>query len=142
MRKPKLLLVDAAINLLLGLLLLWFSTDLILWLGIPGASHRFYPNILGAVLCGIGLALVWEYVRRPGDPVGLGLGGAVAINLCGGTVLAAWLLFGGLELPARGRILLWALALALVLISALEGMTHIRNRGDNPRNKTGPAALS
>jgi hypothetical protein len=76
--------------------------------------------IFGAVLFGIGITLAWEGSRGDGQLVGLGLGGAIAINLCGGLVLTAWLLFGELVLPIRGRAILWGLAVILVLISLVE----------------------
>jgi hypothetical protein len=114
------LIIDAAINLILGLLLLLFPPQVIDFLGIPPSEHSFYPNILGAVLSGIGIALLVEYLRRSGSPVGLGLGGAIAINLCGGLALAGWLVFGELDIRARGRIFLWAVAAILVAVSSVE----------------------
>ncbi len=76
--------------------------------------------ILGAVLFGIGIALIWEGIRGDGQLVGLGLGGAIAINLSGGLALTGWLLFGDLSLPLRGQLFLWGLASILVLISLAE----------------------
>jgi hypothetical protein len=72
-----------------------------------------------------------EYFRREDGLVGLGLAGAVAINLCGGGVLAAWLVFGRLDVPPHGRVFLWALVVLLVSISMAEGLGHrrsLRNR--------------
>lgn len=122
-----LLLVDAVINLALGLLLLLFTKDLVDFFGVPPAAQTFYPNILGAVLFGIGLALLIECFRKPEGLIGLGLGGAVAINLCAGLVLAAWLIFGGLNLPLRGLVFLWALVGILVGISTFELVAHLRS---------------
>lgn len=112
-----LLIADAIINLALGILLVIFPRHLVAALGIPGAEVAFYPGILGAVLVGIGIALIIERIRGSS---GLGLAGAVTINLCGGLVLAAWLLFGSLDLPVRGLVFLWALVAVLVGISTLE----------------------
>lgn len=106
MQSLKILLADAAINLILGFLLLIFSRPLIDILGVPGTEVTFYPNILGGVLLGIGIALLIECYRSPVGLVGLGLGGAIAINLCGGLVLAVWLIFGDLKIPFRGQIFL------------------------------------
>jgi hypothetical protein len=73
------------------------------------------------VLIGIGIALALESRRKdPGQPVGLGLGGAIAINLSGGIVLLGWLLFGKLGLPVRGSVFLWFVAILLVAISTVE----------------------
>jgi hypothetical protein len=45
-----LLVIDAAINVLLGLLLIAFPSNLVAALGIPQAEVAFYPSFLGAVL--------------------------------------------------------------------------------------------
>lgn len=126
MNRDILLKVDAAINLILGVLLMAFPAKLVTALGVPMADPSFYPTILGGVLFGIGLALLVECYRRPNRFVGLGLGGAIAINLCGGCVVAAWLLSNKLTLPLRGQIFLWSLVVLLVGISLLEGLTHFR----------------
>lgn len=120
MKHSVVLLIDAVINVILGILLLAFSEKIVALLGVPGTSQYFYPNILGGVLVGIAVALVIEAFRKPKELVGLGLGGAVAINLCGGIVLAYWLLFKHLTIPAGGRIFLWILVLILVVISSIE----------------------
>ena len=111
-----LLFVDAAINLALGLVLLFFPRRLLELLGMPMTEQVFYPSILGAVLFGIGIALLIQ-IRNAG---GLGLMGAIAINLCSGTALAFWLIFGALSLPTRGLVFLWLLVAVLVGISGLE----------------------
>jgi hypothetical protein len=131
MNRSTLLKVDAAINLILGVLLMAFPAKLIKALGVPMADPSFYPTILGGVLFGIGLALLIECYRKSSRFVGLGLGGAIAINLCGGLVLAAWLLSDRLTLPLRGQIFLWSLVVLLVGISLLEGLSHFR-KGKSP----------
>ena len=120
MKIRNILWVDAVINSLLGILLLAFSPALVHFLGVPDAGSSFYPNILGGVLLGIGIALFIETGRKDSSYIGLGLGGAVAVNLCGGIVLILWLLFGNLTVPARGRIFLWGLAVILVGLSGAE----------------------
>ena len=124
MKHKQTLIIDAAINLILGILLLAFSKKLVTALGVPDTDQYFYPNIFGGVLMGIAIALVVEAFRKPGGLVGLGLGGAIAINLSGGMVLAYWLLFKHLNLPKGGFIFLWALVLILVLISGIELMVY------------------
>lgn len=121
------LLVDAGIDVVLGILLLAFNPGLAEFLGLPPSSTAFYPSILGAVFVGIALALAVEAFRAPGDPrVGLGLVGAAYINLCGGIALGGWLLFGGLTLPGRGLVLLWVLVGLLVVLSGLELVRSLR----------------
>ena len=124
MRHSKILLVDALINLTLGVLLATFPRSVVEALGVPDTDATFYPSILGAVLFGIGLALLMERSRGGG----LGLGGAVAINLSGGVVLGLWLIFGDLEIPGRGQLLLWGLATLLVGISIVEILASRSNR--------------
>lgn len=125
MRSSTLLLIDAAINLALGLLLLVYPRGLVDFLGLPGAEPKFYPNILGAVLFGIGIALLIERYKSKPSTAGLGLAGAIAINLSGGMVLALWLVFGDLSISTTGTVLLGTLALVLVAISAIEMRTHL-----------------
>lgn len=131
MRRVTLLLtLDAFVNLALGTMLLFFPKGLVVALGLPYSASAFYPSILGAVLFGIGIALLLERNRPGRDGVGLGLAGAVAINLCGGLVLAGWLLIGNLDLPMRGTLLLWILVLLLVGLSTFEFLTARGNIGD------------
>ena len=118
--------MDAIINLLLGVLLMVFPTNLVAFLGIPAAQNAFYPSILGAVLFGIGIALLLERYRHLSHIIGLGLGGAISINLMGGVVLAVWLVTGNLSMSLRGYVLLWLLVLILLGISACELLIQLR----------------
>jgi hypothetical protein len=121
------LLVDSIINLILGILLLAFNPKLCNLLGIPNSNTNFYPNILGAVLIGITLALAFEAFRKKDNPfIGLGIMGAICINILGGLVLISWLIFGELNLPLRGEIILWILALCLIIISGFELVFNIK----------------
>jgi len=83
-----LLLADALINLLLGVLLLLYPQWLVEALGMPVVANTFFPNVLGGVLFGIGVALL---IAHRGGVQGLGLDGAIAINLCGAGVVVGWL---------------------------------------------------
>ena len=126
----KVLMIDAGINLILGVLLLLtipFPEQISQFLGVPKVTNAFYPSIFGAVLFGIGIALVLESYRTKAEQlVGLGLGGAVAINLCAGAVLIGWLIFGDLILPLRGMVFLWSIGLILITISGFELKVHSR----------------
>ena len=120
MNKPsKILMIDAIINYVLGILCILYSLvgDT---MGVPIVQNAFYPNILGAVLIGIGIALTIECYRKEDGMAGLGLGGAIAINSSGGMVLILWLMFGDLDIPFRGDLFLWSLAILLVGISLFE----------------------
>ena len=120
-----LLAVDALINYALSILCLLYAF-VAKPLGVPLVESSFYPNILGAVLFGIGIALTIECFKKHGTWTGLGIGGAVAINLSGGIVLILWLIFGNLDIPYRGHVFLWILAIILILISSIELAVHIK----------------
>ena len=126
--RRELLLLDGVGNVLLGLLLLTAPLQVSAWLGVSAPSSAFYASLFGAVLVGIGIALLLE--RRAGDGVtrGLGLTGALVINLCFGLALAVWLLFGPLELLLRGSIVLWSLVIVLVGLSGVELLSERSHR--------------
>ena len=60
-----LLFIDGIVNLLLGVLLLLFPLGIAPSLGIPVPDTHFYPTILGAVLLGIGIALLIDVLGQP-----------------------------------------------------------------------------
>ena len=134
--KNALLKIDALVNFILGVLLLMtapYPQQMAELLGVPGVEQGFYPSIMGGVFIGIGIGLLLETNRRKDDPiVGLGLAGAIAINLCGGAVLMGWLLFGDLDIAGHGSVFLWGIAVVLVGISTIE-LISIR-RGRKERN--------
>jgi hypothetical protein len=127
MKNMVVLLVDALINLVLGVLLLIYSPGLAGKLGVPVVDSGFYPNILGAVFIGITIALLIEALGKTREGKGgLGLTGAVSINLCGGSVLLIWLILGRLDLSPGGAIFLWALGISLIILSLIELIIHLR----------------
>jgi hypothetical protein len=129
------LLIDAIVNLVLGIPLLFFSQGLAEVLGLPfPISDTFYPSLLGGVLVGIGLALLVQRVWGAAGVVGLGIEGAIVINLCGAATLVVWLIVGDLDVPVYGYALLWGFA-ALVLGLALYEMI-IRFRQAKARERT------
>ena len=115
-----LLIIDCFVNILLGVLLLLFPLGVVDLLGLPKTDTNFYPSILGAVIFGIGLALFLELIGYQKRFRGLGLGGAILINLVGSIVLICWLLFGSLSIPLKGKITLWSVALLVFAIGVAE----------------------
>ena len=115
-----LLVIDGIINLTLGVLLLLFPVGIVELLGLPYTNTNFYPVILGAVLFGIGVALLIERYGTPINIRGLGLGGAIAINLCGAGVLLVWLLVSPFDIPLRGNIILWSIAIIVLIVGLAE----------------------
>jgi hypothetical protein len=138
MRHSGLLVLDAVINLVLGILLIVFPSRLVSVLGVPSAEVAFYPSLLGAVLFGIGIALIIEWMRGSS---GLGLAGAISINLCAGLVLAVWLMFGRLHLPVRGMVFLWVLVFVLVGVSTLELLATVRGTAAQQAHRAGRQKL-
>lgn len=114
-----LLASDGIINLLLGILLLLFPAGVLDFFGLPSTNTFFYPTILGGVILGIGIALSVELFYYP-NIRGLGLVGAISINFAGGLVLLLWLLFGGLNIPLKGFIILWIVAILVLGIGIVE----------------------
>ncbi len=115
-----LLVIDGIINLVLGVLLLLFPAGIVELLGLPYTNTNFYPTILGAVLFGIGIALLIERYGAPKNIRGMGLGGAIAINLCGAGVLLVWLLVAPFDIPLRGHIILWSIAIIVLIVGLAE----------------------
>lgn len=120
-RKQEILLsIDGLVNVLLGILLILFPFGIAEFVGVPNPNTNFYPTILGGVIFGIGIALFIERYGYKSGIRGLGLGGAIAINLCGGLVLLIWLLVNPFDLPDRGYIILWAIALLVLMVGIIE----------------------
>ena len=124
MNRKSILLIDAFINFILASLLGIFPKEVIRFLGLPVVSNPFYASILGGVFFGIGIALLISRSANNKSSDGLGLRGAMAINLSGGFVLALWLLFGSLNVPIHGKIIMWALVGVLFVLSAVEMFTQ------------------
>ena len=114
------LLIDGIVNLVLGILLLAFPLGVARLLGLPLSQSNFYATILGGVIFGIGIALMVEAYGQAGSVRGLGLGGAIAINLCGAGILAIWLVFEPPEIPLRGLIILWVVAIVVLGLGIAE----------------------
>ena len=64
-KSKTLLLIDGIVNLLVGILLLLFPLGIAELVGAPLPNTHFYPTILGAVIFGIGIALLIEVYGQP-----------------------------------------------------------------------------
>ncbi len=115
-----LLLIDGIVNLLLGMLLLLFPFGVGQVFGVPQGDGNFYPTILGAVIFGIGIALLIDVFGKPRGTHGLGLPGAIAINFCGAGVLTMWLIMVPFDIPLRGYITLWTIAFVVLALGFIE----------------------
>ncbi len=123
------LTVDGAIDLALGILLLLFPRGVLTILAMPLAASAFYPSILGAVLVGIGLALLLQRFGEDSGVAGLGMEGAIVINVCGAGALVLWLIGGTLDIPRRGYAFLWVIALTVLGVAVVEIVLRILRRG-------------
>jgi len=118
--KNFLLIVDGLINLALGILMVFFPTQMIQAFDLPKADNNFYINLLGAVLFGFGIALLLERFSNQPHRSGLGIAGAIAINIFGSGTLIVWLLFGKLNLSLGGSILLWSIATIVLGVAIIK----------------------
>jgi hypothetical protein len=126
MMEKVLLTIDGLANLALGVILLLFPVGAGQALGAPSFTDLFYPTLLGGVLVGIGLALFIQRFRGSQPVSGLGVEGAIAINVCGAGVLLIWLIFGSLDVPNIGRSVLWIVAIVVFLIATVEMLWRFR----------------
>ena len=122
-----LLVIDALVNLLLGLALLLAPYGLGDLLGLPDAANAFYSMVLGGVLIGIAAALLLS-LRCPD---GLGLLGAIVINLCGAGAVGVWLVSADVQLPARGQFLLWGVVILVLGLGFAELFARLRSPAEN-----------
>ena len=124
-QNSRLYAINSIINLGLGLVLLVFPSRAIALLGLPQTDTNFYVMLLGAILLGIGLAL-WIDWRNHARWRGLGLAGAVAINVLGAGTLAAWLIVGPFDLPLRCYVVLRAVVVVVLGTAIAELMALTR----------------
>ena len=123
----RLLEVDAILNLVLGIALLLIPRQTIEFFGLPSADTLFYVTVLGAVLLGIGIAL-WIDGGTTANRRGLGLVGAIVINVLGAGAVLVWLLVDPFSLPTRGYVTLGIVVLAVMGTAAVEVFAVVRNR--------------
>jgi len=116
----QLLWIDALAKFSFGLMFVLAPKPAAILLGLPREQTFFYARLLGAALFGLALALT---IEGAGDSAsGLGLRGAVAINLSGAAVLGVTLLFGRRMPARRGRISLWLTVFFLVGLSIAQSL--------------------
>ena len=115
-----LLLIDGVVNIVLGLVLLAFPLGSGVILGLPLSENNFYPVILGAVLLGIGIALFIEVKDYNKGKRGLGLDGAIIINIVASVVLIIILIIERPDISTTGLTILWVVGLSVLIIGLAE----------------------
>ena len=106
---------DAGLRIALGALLVLAPRLTLTALGLPKAAETFWPRLLGTMLLALAAGAIVD-VRWPGKG-GPSVGGLVAINLSMSFALATGLVIGQLEIPKRGRFLMWLAAILSALLA-------------------------
>lgn len=111
-------LIEIAMKLASGLLLIAAPRSLARVLGLAPASEPFWPRLLGATLIGLSLASLLEAQYLPGKS--LGLLGSTTINLSVAVGLGALLILGRAAPSKRGRSILWLITACLTILGLVE----------------------
>lgn len=101
-----------------GLLLAAAPLSTIRLLGLPRPEQGFWPRLCGALLIGLAGATFAE--GRASGTGGLGLAGCIIVNLSGAAMLSTLLVMDRGPTSARGRFIVWAVIVALVVLSLFE----------------------
>lgn len=115
-----LLLIDSAVNIVIGIILLCFPLGIGDYLELPKSDNYFYPTILGALISGIGIALFIEYKYSEKGKRGLGIDGAIIINIIASSALIIFLVFGNLNISRLGSAILWIVGILVFAIGLFE----------------------
>jgi hypothetical protein len=117
---------DGAFNLLAGLVALTLYGPVVAFIGWPGTDTQIYPNVLGAALIGLSLAVLFAagHPERSRDTI---LATVVA-KVLAGVIILYWVFVVGIELPspwllpaAVGAQVLFVLGEAAYLVSGIQG---------------------
>jgi hypothetical protein len=127
------LTIDAVVDLALGFFLVLFPVKVLGFLGLPVEAPPFYAVILGGVLIGIGIALLSGLSTKRRGQDGLGLGGALFINLFGALALASLLIGGRIYISLVGYLILLGLLIFLLLLCSVELLVHHLDRSRSSR---------
>lgn len=115
-----LLFIDSVVNAAIGVILLCYPLGIGDFLDLPKSNNNFYPVILGAVILGIGIALFIERKYYERGIRGLGIEGAITINILASSVLIIFLIFSNLNISVLGSIILWFIGILVFIIGVLE----------------------
>ena len=110
----------------LGLVLIFLPLTAARLAGLPHGNTAFWPRLFGAALLGIAGAFAVEGYNLAGGPIeakGLGLGGAVIINLTAILSLFGTLIFSAVA-TWRGKVLIWLMIILLLFLTLFE-IAHI-----------------
>jgi hypothetical protein len=114
----QLLWFETLLKLSSGLLLALVPLTVIKILGLPPAESAFWPRLLGSVLVGLSGATFLEGAMA--STRGLGLAGAIVINLAAAAMIALSSLLGGGATTRRGKLVQWGIVTLLFALSLAE----------------------
>lgn len=114
----ELLWLETLIKLASGVLLLVLPGAVIKVLGLPPVPDGFWPRVLGATLVGLGGAAFIEGAWTGSR--GIGLAGLILVNLAMAAAIASAALMGSGAPTRRGRLVLWLVVAALVVLVLVE----------------------
>jgi hypothetical protein len=115
-----LLLIDSIVNIAIGIILLCYPLGTGDYLDLPKSDNNFYPVILGAVIFSIGIALFIERKYYERGIRGLGIEGAITINIIASSALIIFLVFSNLNVSIIGLIILWFIGILVFIIGVAE----------------------
>lgn len=113
----QLLWLETLLKFFPGLLLTLAPVTTARVLGLPRSDGGFWLRSCGALLLGLAAAL---FLEGTSAGHGLGLAGAVVVNLCGIAVLAAALVLERGPSSVRGRVAVWLTVCVLLTLVVFE----------------------
>lgn len=114
----QLLWIEFLVKLASGATLVLVPRTLARVAGLPPAESSFWPRLLGGILIGIAVAALVEV--RFKSSIGLGLAGAVSVNVATAATLGSLLILGQAGPSRRGRFALWLAAAGLLILALVE----------------------
>jgi len=113
----QLLWLETLLKLVPGAVLLVFPLTTLRVLGLPRPDTGFWPRLCGALLVGTAGALFLEGTARGH---GIGMAGIIVVNLTGAATLASLLVLDAGPASGRGKLAVWLIVCALILLSVTE----------------------
>ncbi len=108
---------------------------------MPTPAGPFYSTVLGAVLAGLGLALVMQQLLdRRIESRGIEI--PIVVNFAGAGGLIGVLVAGHLDIPIHGLIFLWIVAAIVLAIGVAEIVLHFSQIQERRQRSSGPLVTS
>ena len=118
----QLLWIETLLKGSIGLIMIFLPITASRLAGFPHGTTTFWPRLFGVALVGMAGAFAVEGYNLAGGAIqakGLGLGGAVIINLTAILSFFGTLIFSGVA-TRRGKFVIWLLILLLLFLALFE----------------------